>query len=1010
MPDPTDVAMNAAALPRPAKRRRLSPVRPPIRSRLSPQRMLASSSSWFKADQVRPHSASVPGFYPPFSAASATYAEYPPPYSLSHWDGYAPEEAACGPSDCPSPRHARDPRHDMAFVPEHCPALSPGPSPRPAARPAPRESGPAGHQLPQTPNNSPCLPVIAPPPMLVPTSTENTAAAVWLENFYPDPTELVPAVDLHDLAGPMDEYACLDPMLLDDMGGGDEQGVLHADGGDSLRVTSPRVDGPLSVSPAASGGGEHQWSLCPQAIPGSPQPARANVSDSNRTPVSSASDPWATGLGLVNDQTRTLITGLGTHGDVSTLPEASSLTVPLLEHQEQGLRWMIQMEESHWHGGILADDMGLGKTVQALALVAAHPPSSPDRRATLVVAPAGLVPQWKQEIERLLPPDPRYPRVRVYHRTTQRATFDELARYRVVLTTFNTVRSELRRRAPDSPLLGLASKWHRVILDEAQCIKNSRSKAAIACDALDASYRWCLSGTPVMNHAHEFDSLLRFLRVHPCRGREDRNVPANDPGSARCRRTAPAQLQALAKDIMLRRTKKSTLNGQPIISLPAKHEATVYVTFGPEEQRLYAALESRTRHYLSLYLHGAGVQRKDMLGHVQRLRQACCHPFLIPPIALVTDQRLATNARGFEDAVVARLQGNESVRDCPICLTWVDNPLLCFPCGHSLCGDCFERIAADGRPVRCPSCRQDLDLSCITDYASFTRCHYAPQTDRHSNSSLAQPVSLAGPPDWAHRGGRGDGAAASADPFTRFGLLSNDRDDPGDPAQLAGLTPRVSIAAWRKQAMMSQSAWHQYQGRLEAHWVSSAKVDQALAIVDAVLRRGQGEKTIVFSQFVSMLDLLAVPLAQQGQAFERYDGGLSLQARGAALANFSRRPDCNVLLMSLKAGNAGLNLACASEVILLDPSWNPYVEEQAVGRVHRIGQQRPVRVHRILVKDTIEDRILELQDSKRHLIQGILGEEAILPAGDPSRLEPEDLAYLLGLQTPTGTTTPAEST
>ncbi|KAI3013477.1 hypothetical protein CBS147347_11563 [Aspergillus niger] len=133
---------------------------------------------------------------------------------------------------------------------------------------------------------------------------------------------------------------------------------------------------------------------------------------------------------------------------------------------------------------------------------------------------------------------------------------------------------------------------------------------------------------------------------------------------------------------------------------------------------------------------------------------------------------------------------------------------------------------------------------------------------------------------------------------------------------------------------------------------------------------------------------------------------MNLADRDAALATFAARPDCGVLLVSLQAGNAGLNLTCASEVILLDPFWNPYVEDQAVGRVYRLGQQRPVHVHRILVKKTIEDRILALQRAKRQLIQDILGEGAPPSFGNNAdRLRPEDLAYLLGLPEPTGTTT-----
>lgn len=92
---------------------------------------------------------------------------------------------------------------------------------------------------------------------------------------------------------------------------------------------------------------------------------------------------------------------------------------------------------------------------------------------------------------------------------------------------------------------------------------------------------------------------------------------------------------------------------------------------------------------------------------------------------------------------------------------------------------------------------------------------------------------------------------------------------------------------------------------------------------------------------------------------------MSADARHTAVLTFTTKPCCPVFLVSLKAGNAGLNLVQASNVIIMDPFWNPYVEMQAVDRAHRIGQQNVVQVHRIIVAGTVEDRILELQEQKR---------------------------------------------
>ena len=125
--------------------------------------------------------------------------------------------------------------------------------------------------------------------------------------------------------------------------------------------------------------------------------------------------------------------------------------------------------------------------------------------------------------------------------------------------------------------------------------------------------------------------------------------------------------------------------------------------------------------------------------------------------------------------------------------------------------------------------------------------------------------------------------------------------------------------------------------------------------------------------------------------YGRYDGSMSADARHGAVENFANKSSQRVLLVSLKAGNAGLNLVAASQVIILDPFWNPFVEMQAVDRAHRIGQQKPVTVHRILVKGTVEDRIIDLQERKRKLVDAALDEKA---SSGISRLGREELIYL----------------
>ncbi len=149
---------------------------------------------------------------------------------------------------------------------------------------------------------------------------------------------------------------------------------------------------------------------------------------------------------------------------------------------------------------------------------------------------------------------------------------------------------------------------------------------------------------------------------------------------------------------------------------------------------------------------------------------------------------------------------------------------------------------------------------------------------------------------------------------------------------------------------------------------SSAKVQRLVhALTDAV---EDGHRALVFSQWTSLLDLLEPALNTAGIPFARLDG--TTRDRGAVVQEFQDEAGPPVLIASLKAGGTGLNLTAADHVFLLDPWWNPATEDQAADRAHRIGQNRPVMVHRLVARDTVEERILALQARKRGLAEAVL--------------------------------------
>jgi SNF2 family DNA or RNA helicase len=167
---------------------------------------------------------------------------------------------------------------------------------------------------------------------------------------------------------------------------------------------------------------------------------------------------------------------------------------------------------------------------------------------------------------------------------------------------------------------------------------------------------------------------------------------------------------------------------------------------------------------------------------------------------------------------------------------------------------------------------------------------------------------------------------------------------------------------------------------------SSAKLEALLERLETLV--AEGHKALVFSQWTSLLDRVEPALERAGLAFARLDG--STRDRGAVVARFSEPEGPPVLLISLRAGGTGLNLTQADHVFLLDPWWNPAVEDQAADRAHRIGQTRPVLIHKLIARGSVEDGILALQARKRALASAALDEAALGAA-----LTREDLLELL---------------
>jgi SNF2 family DNA or RNA helicase len=296
------------------------------------------------------------------------------------------------------------------------------------------------------------------------------------------------------------------------------------------------------------------------------------------------------------------------------VPLPDHFQATLRPYQERGLSWLAFLS-SLGLGACLADDMGLGKTVQLLALEAAHHAEDPGTGPTLLLCPMSLVGNWQREAARFAPS------LRVYaHHGPGRLRGEDLSRQLgqadLVLTTYATATRDIEELA--------GFEWRRVVLDEAQAIKNSLSQAAKAAKRLRAGHRVALTGTPVENRLAELWSIMDFLNPGMLGSAEQFRTRYAIPVE-RHARTEPAQrLRAVTRPYVLRRLKTDPAI---IDDLPDKIEIKQYCQLTTEQASLYQSVVDDMMEKIE---RSDGIERRgNVLAAMAKLKQVCNHPALL---------------------------------------------------------------------------------------------------------------------------------------------------------------------------------------------------------------------------------------------------------------------------------------------------------------------------------------------------------------------------------------------
>ncbi|MDZ4288036.1 MAG: DEAD/DEAH box helicase [Prosthecobacter sp.] len=299
--------------------------------------------------------------------------------------------------------------------------------------------------------------------------------------------------------------------------------------------------------------------------------------------------------------------------EISAVPLPSGLKAELRPYQRDGLSWLQFLREFGMHG-ILADDMGLGKTVQTLTHLLLEKEAGRMDRPSLILAPTSVLRNWGREAAKFTPDL----RVLLLHGEERRSDFRRIPKHDLVITSYPL----LVRDADELCRVD----WHVIALDEAQNIKNPKSRAAQVAGMLKARHRLCLTGTPMENHLGELWSLFQFL-MPGLLGDADRfRTFYRNPMERERDNERQQQLADRLHPIMLRRTKSAVAK-----DLPPKTEILHTIELGKAQTDLYetirAAADKRVREAIS----AQGLERSQIvvLDALLKLRQVCCHPNLV---------------------------------------------------------------------------------------------------------------------------------------------------------------------------------------------------------------------------------------------------------------------------------------------------------------------------------------------------------------------------------------------
>ncbi|KAK1140042.1 hypothetical protein N8T08_010951 [Aspergillus melleus] len=675
-------------------------------------------------------------------------------------------------------------------------------------------------------------------------------------------------------------------------------------------------------------------------------------------------------------------------------------------------------------GGLLCDTMGFGKTIQAIANVVDGRPADEDDplKTTLIVVPAHLVEHWREQFVKHCEPEKMVDAL-VYRPNSRLDTFNAikgLQKFEVIITTYE----EIRRSYPKSSAApkvtdpkALKDWWHnvfeqtagplhrikflRIILDEGHFIKNHVSQTSIAVRALTGQFKWILSGTPVQNSIQEFYPLFDFLGVPGNENFEtfEEYYYQDDESQKR--------LVNILRTVMFRRTHASRLFTLPVVKFPDIEERIVTTEFYPAEREIYDAIVDvffKNINGLSAINNPKLAQYRCVLTMMLKLRMFCSHALttqsMLKDLLSGPLSRELTNierkCRDPEDPSVkisktiramakgTTLKEQQTQAEDPEDSTSTiqgDKAKLIAQFHEKMC-KLHEEEQWDERLDRtnCPSCKMvpvvPVITSCMHLYCE--ECYYSLSTNdpspSNSNPKCAECNLII---DEAALGVEVEHVDVSTPPSGK--AAQRNKQKPGRKWAKG----RSGGGMFRMSTPRSETA-PVPEKEEETDWIPvcaanfpSAKLTKIRETVAHWIAENPDVKVVIFTQFLDFVRILTIMCQVEGWPSACLTGKMRLHAREENLKEFAHDGGIRVLIASLKAGGIGLDMSMANKCILVDLWWNEAIQDQAFCRLYRIGQDKNVEFVKIIVSNTIDEHLLDLQTKKTEEISSTMGNDVL---------------------------------